>query len=105
MEPALRVAGGLEFTETPRAEVSVCVGPQGEAAVFVTGDHWPRTADLARLAKELAARGLHLLGVSSSPHRAPAVCVRGTQSAVLTTGSVLDAVLSLVDARRPALAV
>ena len=56
------------------------------------------------LATEFAARGLRLLGVSRSAHRAPAVCSAGTRSAVVTSESVLDAVLSLVDAREPALA-
>jgi propanediol dehydratase large subunit len=85
-------------------EVSVCVSPQGDAAVFVTGDDRPRVADVARLASAFAARGLRLLGVSRSAHRAPAVCAAGTRSAVVTSESVLDAVLSLVDAREPALA-
>lgn len=87
----------LESTDS--AQVSLCVNPQGDAAVFVTGGSGPRVADLTRLATAFAERGLRLLGVSSSPHRAPAVCTTGTRTAVVGSGSLLDAVMSLVAER------
>ena len=56
-----------------------------------------------RLAAAFAARGLRLVGLSSSPQRASAIC-DGMRSVPVTSGSVLDAVLSLVGEQQAALA-
>jgi hypothetical protein len=87
-------------------EVSVCVDPQGDAAVFLKrgAAGLPIGIDVARLAAGFAARGLRLLVVSSSIHRAPDIVRGWTRSAAVGSRSIADAVLSLVDARGPALA-
>jgi hypothetical protein len=85
--------------------VSVCVSAGGDAAVYVTRRTADRSVPLspARLAAALAARGLRLVGLSSSVRPAPAACA-GTRSVSVTSGSLLEAVLSLVGEPQPAVA-
>ncbi len=78
------------MNQTPaRAEVSVCLSPRGEAAVFVTRDE-PDAAPLdpSRFAAAFAARGLRLVGLSSAAR--PALPGR---AGARSTSATLDAVL------------
>jgi hypothetical protein len=90
---------------TAAAEVSMCVCPGGDAAVFVTrpAEAAPLPLSPARLAAALKERGLRLVGLSSSPRAAPGPCA-GARTTSVTSGSLLDAVLSLVGEPRAAVA-
>jgi hypothetical protein len=99
-----RRASPARPTAARRTEVSVCLTPRGEAAVFVTQPaHERDVLDLARFAAAFAARGLRLIGLSSSARSAAALFPH-VRSTVVTSGSVLDAALSLVREPRAAVA-
>jgi hypothetical protein len=80
------------------AQVSVAVGPGGEAAVFVTQAPAarPLAVEAKRLAEALAARGLRLAGISAVRSDGPRAC-NAPRVTVTSSRSLFDAVLALVD--------
>jgi hypothetical protein len=81
-------------------KASVWMGLRGDVAVFVSGPKAATTPafDVERLVARLAERGLRLVGISVSPRRRPA-SLAGMPSTSLAPGSLVETVLSLIDAQ------
>ena len=83
------------------AQVSVAVGPGGEAAVFVTQEPAarPLAVEVKRLAEALAERGLRLAGISAVRRDGQRACA-APRVTVTSARALVAAVLALVDQSR-----